>query len=105
MASGKVEVKKKPLDPEVKFVLKIRVYGEGHRTHDSHGYLLDDMPMGVSAPVTEMVVNIHDLSLNQLRPMLMYDNRNGMKKRSAVWQKCCSSWTACRMGTIGPSWR
>ncbi len=87
MASGKVEVKKKPLDPEVKFVLKIRVYGEGHRTHDSHGYLLDDMPMGVSAPVTEMVVNIRDLSLNQLRPMLMYDNRNGMKKRSAVWQE------------------
>ena len=58
MSSVKVEVKTKPLDPEVKFVLKIRVYGEGHRTHDSHGYLLDDMPMGVSAPVTEIVVNI-----------------------------------------------
>ena len=87
MSSGKVEVKTKPLDPEVKFVLKIRVYGEGHRTHDSHGYLLDDMPMGVSAPVTEIVVNIRDLTLNQLRPMLMYDNRNGMKKRSAVWQE------------------
>ena len=43
--------------------------------------------MGASAPVTEMVVNIRDLSLNQLRPMLMYDNRNGMKKRSAVWQE------------------
>ena len=87
MASGKIEVKTKPLDPEVKFVLKIRVYGEGHRTHDSHGYLLDDMPMGVSAPVTEMVLNIRDMTLNQLRPMLMYDNRNGMKKRSALWQE------------------
>ena len=87
MASGKVEIKTKPLDPEVKFVLKIRVYGEGHKTHDSHGYLLDDLPMGVSAPVTEMVVNIRDLSLHQLRPTLMYDNRNSMKKRSVVWQE------------------
>ena len=83
----KKEIKDKPLENEVRFVLKIRVYGEGHKTHDSHGYLLDDLPMGVSAPITEMVVNIRELSLHTLRPMLMYDNRNNMKKRSALWQE------------------
>lgn len=83
----KKEVKERPLENEVRFNLKIRVYGEGHKTHDSHGYLLDDLPMGVSAPVTEMIVNIRELSLHTLRPMLMYDNRNNMKKRSALWQE------------------
>lgn len=87
MASPKKEIKEKPLENEVRFNLKIRVYGEGHKTHDSHGYLLDDLPMGVSAPITEMIVNIRELSLHTLRPMLMYDNRNNMKKRSALWQE------------------
>ena len=84
---SKKEIKHKPQENEVRFNLKIRVYGEGHKTNDSHGYLLDDLPMGVSAPVTEMIVNIRELTLQQLRPMLMYDNRNSMKKRSVLWQE------------------
>jgi len=43
--------------------------------------------MGVSGPVTELVVNVRVLTLAQLRPMLMYDQRNRMKKRSVVWQE------------------
>ena len=71
----------------VKFTLVIRVYGEGYKTQWSHGYILDDQPMGVSDPVVTMPVNIRILTLQQLRPILMYDMRNNMKKRSVVWQE------------------
>jgi hypothetical protein len=72
---------------DVKFQLSIRVYGEGYKTQESHGFILDDQPMGVSAPVTTMTVNIRILTLQQLRPILMYDQRDRMKKRSMVWQE------------------
>lgn len=72
---------------DVKFQLSIRVYGEGYKTQESHGYLLDDQPMGVSAPVTIMAVNIRILTLQQLRPILMYDQRDRMKKRNMIWSE------------------
>lgn len=82
------ELKDKPVPTkDVKFMLAIRVYGEGYKTTESHGYLLDDQPKGVSAPVVTMAVNIRILTLQQLRPMLMYDQRNQMKRRSVVWQE------------------
>ncbi len=82
------ELKEKPIPTkDVKFQLSIRVYGEGYKTMESHAYLLDDQPMGVSAPVITMAVNIRILTLQQLRPILMYDQRNQMKRRSAVWQE------------------
>ena len=82
------ELKTKPSPTkDVKFTLVIRVYGEGYKTTVSHGYILDDLPKGVSDPVVTMPVNIRILTLQQLRPILMYDQRNAMKKRSVVWQE------------------
>jgi hypothetical protein len=87
MAANK-ELKSAPSPTKnVKFTLVIRVYGEGYKTQSSHGYVLDDLPMGVSDPVVTMPVNIRILTLQQLRPILMYDQRNRMKKRSVVWQE------------------
>jgi len=82
------ELKEKPVPTkDVKFMLALRVYGEGYKTTESHGYLLDDQPKGVSVPVVTMAVNIRILTLKQLRPMLMYDQRHQMKRRSIVWQE------------------
>ena len=72
---------------DLRFNLKIRVYGEGYKTQISHGFLVDDMPMGVSAPVGEFVVDVRTVTLAQLRPMLMYDIRGAMKRRSMLWQE------------------
>ena len=85
--AGPPEVKKAPIEPPVRFQLKIRVYGAGHQTHESHSYLMDDLPMGVSAPVHEMSVNVRELTLHELRPILMYEMRGAMKKRSMIWQE------------------
>lgn len=74
-------------DKDLRFQLKIRVYGEGYKTHLSHGFLVDDMPMGVSAPVGELVIDVRQVTLAQLRPMIMYDIRGAMKRRSMLWQE------------------
>lgn len=72
---------------DLRFNLKIRVYGEGYKTHLSHAFLVDDMPMGVSAPVGELVIDVRNVTLQQLRPMIMYDIRGAMKRRSMLWQE------------------
>lgn len=74
-------------DRDLRFNLTIRVYGEGYKTHLSHGFLVDDMPMGVSAPVATLVIDVRQVTLCQLRPMLMYDIRGAMKRRSSIWQE------------------
>jgi len=86
MASKELKERPSPTK-DVKFTLVIRVYGEGYKTQESHGFILDDLPMGVSDPVVVMPVNIRILTLKQLRPILMYDTRHHMKKRSVVWQE------------------
>jgi len=45
------------------------------------------MPMGVSAPVGEFVIDVRTVTLKELRPMLMYDIRGAMKRRSMLWQE------------------
>ena len=72
---------------DLRFNLKVRVYGEGYKTHISHSFCVDDMPMGVSAPVGEFIVDVRSVTLQQLRPMLMYDIRGAMKRRSMLWQE------------------
>jgi hypothetical protein len=72
---------------DLRFVVKIRVYGEGYKTHLSHAFCVDDMPSGVSAPVGELVIDVRTVTLDQLRPMIMYDIRGAMKRRSMLWQE------------------
>jgi hypothetical protein len=72
---------------DLRFNVKIRVYGEGYKTHLSHAFCVDDMPSGVSAPVGELVIDVRTVTLDQLRPMIMYDIRGAMKRRSMLWQE------------------
>ena len=70
---------------DLRFNLKVRVYGEGYKTHISHSFCVDSMPVGVSAPVGEFIEDVRSVTLQQLRPMLMYDIRGAMKRRGMLW--------------------
>jgi hypothetical protein len=74
-------------EEELKFQIKIRVYGQDERRTESHSYLLDDIPTGVTSPIGELVVNIRNTTLGQLRPMLEFNRSSNMNKRSLLFQE------------------
>lgn len=69
------------------YKLDVRVYGLIQHSHDSHSYLIDDMPTGVSHVLGTLQVNIRSLTFRQLRPMLEFDRSGHMDKRSLLFQE------------------
>jgi len=87
LAGERVTTQAPEQEKDLRFHIKIRVYGQGYNTAESHGYLIDDMPMSVSAPVGELLLDVRTMTLTKLRPMLQYNISGFMKKRSLMWQE------------------
>ncbi len=52
---------------DLRFKLRIRVYGQGLDTRQSHGYCVDDLPLSISPPVGELLIDVRAVTLKQLR--------------------------------------
>ena len=83
----KKEIPKQVHDKDLKYKLVIRVYGAGLNKTNSHGYCVDDTPSGISAPVGELVVDVRQLTLTQLRPMIQFDRTGNMLRRHPIFQE------------------
>lgn len=83
----KKEIPKQIHDKDLKYKLVIRVYGAGLNKTNSHGYCVDDTPSGISAPVGELVVDVRQLTLTQLRPMIQFDRTGHMLRRHPIFQE------------------
>jgi hypothetical protein len=76
------------LDKELTYELIVRVWGQTHDVVHSHGYLVDDVPTGLSGPVGVLHVNAQKITFRQLRPMIEYAQDCGhMKKRNLIFQE------------------
>lgn len=53
------------------FKLKIIVYGREFDSSKSHSFVVDDMQMGPSSPIGELVLNIKEANLKDLRPKIV----------------------------------
>jgi hypothetical protein len=69
------------------FVLKVRVYGKGLDTTNSHAYLIDDMPFSMSSIIGEINIDIRTTTINKLRSVLEYDTSNNMTKRNLLFHE------------------
>jgi len=83
----KKQIPKQVHDKDLKFKLIIRVYGAGLNKTNSHGYCVDDTPSGISAPVGELIVDVRQLTLTQLRPMIQFDRTGNMLRRHPIFQE------------------
>lgn len=75
----------KPKD--LRFQIKLRVYGHALDTTVSHGYIVDDTPAGTSAVIGEIFIDIRSVTLAQIRPMIQYNRTGHMDKRSLLFQE------------------
>jgi hypothetical protein len=75
------------IDKLLTFVLKVRVYGLKFDSSASHSYLVDDIPTDTSAPIGEFHIDIRKTTLTQIRPMIQYDRRGHMDRRSMMFQE------------------
>lgn len=66
----------------------VKVYSPPQDHHyDSHSYILDDYPVhGLSSILCSLSIDIKNISLKNIRVMLMYDHKNGMMKRNLIFQ-------------------
>ncbi len=70
----------------LKYKLIIRVWGQSHDVMHSHGYLVDDVPIGLSSPIGEMEVNAQTMTFSKLKPLIEYAQDCGhMKKRGLIF--------------------
>ena len=72
---------------DLRFHIKVRVYGHAIDTSTSHGYLVDDTPAGISAVIGELFIDIRTVNLKQVRPMIQYNRTGHMDKRSLMFQE------------------
>jgi len=72
---------------ELSFKLRLRVYGQDEVRTESHSYLVDDFPTGISYPIGELAINIRTKTLSQLRPMIEYDRSTNIVRRSILFQE------------------
>ena len=72
---------------DLRFKLKVRVYGKGLDTTQSHGYCVDDTPLGISASLGELVIDVRCTNLKQMRTMIQYNRSSHMDKRSIMFQE------------------
>ena len=74
-------------DEALDYKLIIRVYGQSLNTSTSHSFCVDDTPTGASSPIGTLIVDIRNLTLIQLRPMIQYDRSDHMDRRSIIFQE------------------
>ena len=78
-------------EPEIvqplRYNLKIRVYGYDHRSDLSHGYCVDDVPTGLSHVIGEFHLDIRQMTLREIRPMIQYTTTGHMNRRSKLFQE------------------
>lgn len=55
-------------------------------TH-SHSFLIDDFSTGLSPIINEIQIDVRKLTLTLLRPILMYNSKTHMNKRSLLFQE------------------
>jgi hypothetical protein len=102
------------IDKLLTFVLKVRVYGLKFDSSASHSYLVDDVPTDTSAPLGAFHIDIRKTTLTQIRPMIQYDRRGHMDRRSMMFQEAlflmrrlpnyfnrpASDWNRYRLGFV-----
>ena len=76
-----------PKEKELQFKINIRIFGESDSYMHSHCYLVDDMPIGLSPPIGQLVIDIRTHTLQQLRPMIEYRRKGQMNVRSLMFQE------------------
>lgn len=74
-------------EKELRYTIRIRVYGESDNPTHSHGYLVDDVPTGISPPIGQLVLDIRTHTLAQLRPLIEYNRKGHMNRRSLMFQE------------------
>jgi hypothetical protein len=75
-------------EKELTYQLIVRVWGQSHDVVHSHGYLVDDVPTGLSGPVGTLNVNAQKITFRELRPMIEYAQNCGhIKKRGMIFQE------------------
>ena len=73
-------------EKELTYQLIVRVWGQSHDVVHSHGYLVDDVPTGLSGQVGVLNVNAQKITFKELRPMIEYAQDCGhMRKRSLIF--------------------
>ena len=69
------------------FNTNVRLYGLVQHKKESHSYIISDVPTGISHVLGTLRINIRNVTLKQLRPMLEYDRSGHMDKRSLLFQE------------------
>ena len=72
---------------DLRFKVRIKVYGQGLDTRVSHGYCVDDQPFSISPPIGELFIDVRSVTLKQLRPMIQYSRSGHQDKRSMMFQE------------------
>ena len=77
------------MEPEkqLNYKLKICVYGKNSNTMESHSFLVDNVPTGISSHIGELNIDIRKMTLKQLRPIIQYDMSGGMSRRSLMFNE------------------
>lgn len=76
-----------PPDKQLSYKIKVRVYGKKFDPTKSHCYLIDDVHSGTSSPITELNIDIYQMTFQQLRPILEYDKSGDMLRRNIIFQE------------------
>ena len=76
-------------DKDLRFKVIIRVYGAHGDSTYGHSYIVDDISLGVSAPIVEYQLDATSYTFKELRYLLQYNTTTAghMKKRSLVFQE------------------
>jgi hypothetical protein len=73
-------------EKELSYQLIVRVWGQSHDVNHSHGYLVDDVPTGLSGSIGVLQVNAQKITFRELRPMIEFAQNCGhMRKRNLMF--------------------
>ena len=67
--------------------LSVRVYGQGLTVTESHSFLVDDHPAGLSAAIGQVPIDARKLNFAKLRLILQYNTSEHMNRRSLLFQE------------------
>ena len=65
----------------------VRVYGIGEQVTLSHGFIVDDVPAGMSSIIGTVTIDSRSTTIKSLRQSLEYDSRDYVKRRSLLFQE------------------
>lgn len=76
-------------DKDLRFKIVVRMYGAHGDSTYGHSYIVDDVPLGISAPIAEYYLDATTYTFKELRYLLQYNTTTAghMKKRSLVFQE------------------